>query len=234
METKYLKKLTLVSHVLCPYVQRSVIALEELGIEYKRIDIDLSNPPEWFSDISPLGKVPVLIVDDNVVLFESAVIAEFINEIADGDLLSRDSIGKAQQRAWIEFASATLNNIGQLYFVKAGKAFDDSKAELESKLVTLEQNLSNTMFFSGENFSLVDAAFAPVFRYLDLFETLLDDRFHDTDSQLSNWRKTLAHRASVIKAVSPDYPMLLAGFVGAQDSHLGSLSRLYLAERVAA
>lgn len=234
MRSEYPQKLTLVSHLLCPYVQRSVMALEELGIEYKRIDIDLGNPPEWFTDISPLGKVPLLLIDDGVVLFESAVIAEFINEIANGDLLAKDSIEKARQRAWIEFASATLDNIGQLYHARAGKAFERAKAGLESKLATLEQNLSIEQFFTGTGFSLVDAAFAPVFRYLDLFEKLLDDDFHEVDSRLSIWRKSLLHRTSVIKAVSPDYQILLADFVGRQPSYLGSLSRHYLAERTAA
>jgi len=194
MQKNYPQKLTLVSHVLCPYVQRSVIALEELGIDYKRIDIDLNNPPEWFTDMSPLGKVPVLLIDDDIVLFESAVIAEFINEIADGNLLSQNSIAKAQQRAWIEFASATLDNIGQLYSARAGKAFERSKSSLESKLATLGRNISSRPFFGGGAFSLVDAAFAPVFRYLDLFEILLDDRFHDDYSKLINWRKILSQQ----------------------------------------
>jgi len=234
MKKQLPQKLILVSHILCPYVQRSVMALEELGIEYKRIDIDLGNPPEWFTELSPLGKVPVLLVDDDVVLFESAVIAEFINEIADGDLLFKDSIGKAQQRAWVEFASVTLDNVGQLYNARAGRAFERSKASLESKLITIEQNLSGAQYFSSEDFSLVDAAFAPVFRYLDLFEVLLDDRFHDLESKLSGWRKKLSQRTSVIKAVSPDYPILLAKFVSARPSYLGKLSRGYMKESVAA
>ena len=234
MKANIPQNLTLVSHLLCPYVQRSVIALEELGVAYKRIDIDLGNPPQWFTDISPLGKVPVLLVDDDVVLFESAVIAEFINEIASGNLLSQNAIDKAQQRAWIEFASATLDNIGQLYHAKAGKAFERTKITLDSKLAILEDNLSQTAFFSGEDFSLVDAAFAPVFRYLDLFEALLDDRFHKTDSKLSSWRLTLAKRSSVIKAVSPEYPSLLAEFVGKRPSYLGSLAREFSIKSVAA
>ena len=39
---------TLVSHVLCPYVQRVAIVLAEKGIPFERIDIDLSNKPAWF------------------------------------------------------------------------------------------------------------------------------------------------------------------------------------------
>ena len=53
-------KLTLISHKLCPYVQRAVIALTEKGVPFERIDIDLANKPDWFLKISPLGKVPVL------------------------------------------------------------------------------------------------------------------------------------------------------------------------------
>ena len=53
-----------ISHKLCPYVQRAVIALNEKGVPFERIDIDLANKPDWFLKISPLGKVPVLLVDD--------------------------------------------------------------------------------------------------------------------------------------------------------------------------
>jgi len=74
-----MRKLTLISHVLCPYVQRAVIALKEKGVDYERIDIDLANKPDWFLKISPLGKVPVLKVGDEVI-FESAVIAEFLED----------------------------------------------------------------------------------------------------------------------------------------------------------
>src|SRR4029450_6177472 len=72
--------LKLISHKLCPYVQRAVIALTEKGIPFERIDIDLANKPDWFLKISPLGKVPVLVVAQDgreVALFESNVICEY-------------------------------------------------------------------------------------------------------------------------------------------------------------
>ena len=39
--------LKLISHKLCPYVQRAVIALTEKGVAFERIDIDLANKPDW-------------------------------------------------------------------------------------------------------------------------------------------------------------------------------------------
>jgi len=93
-------QLTLISHKLCPYVQRAAITLEELNIDYKRIDIDLNNKPDWFKKLSPTGKVPLLVIDDDTVLFESAVIAEYINDSAtnaENTLLSSNPLAKAKR-----------------------------------------------------------------------------------------------------------------------------------------
>ena len=78
------RKFTLVSSPLCPDVQRAAIALNENGAPFELITIDLDNKPVWFDVISPLGKTPVLIIDDNVngreVIFESAVILDYLEE----------------------------------------------------------------------------------------------------------------------------------------------------------
>ncbi len=111
-----MSRLTLISHHLCPYVQRAAIALAEKGVAFERITIDLAAKPEWFEAISPLGKVPLLRVArpdrDDAVLFESAVICEFIEETQPGTPLHpADPIERARHRAWIEFASSVLSDI---------------------------------------------------------------------------------------------------------------------------
>lgn len=68
-----LPAIELISFKTCPFVQRSVITLKEKGIDFKTTYIDLAEKPAWFLAISPLGKVPVLKIGDEV-LFESAVI----------------------------------------------------------------------------------------------------------------------------------------------------------------
>lgn len=81
--------LELVSHHLCPYVQRAVITLLEKEIPHQRTYIDLSDKPDWFQVISPLGKVPLLKIQDEI-LFESAVICEYLDEITLKSLHPRD------------------------------------------------------------------------------------------------------------------------------------------------
>ena len=71
--------LKLVSYKACPFVQRVAITLQYKGVDYDIEYIDLGTPPDWFLAISPLKKVPILIVGDTVI-FESAVINEYIDE----------------------------------------------------------------------------------------------------------------------------------------------------------
>ena len=107
-------KLTLISHKLCPYVQRAVIALAEKGVPFERIDVDLASKPDWFLKISPLGKTPVLLVGDTAI-FESAVIVEYLEDTQSPALHPADPLERAEHRAWIEFGSAILNDIAGLY-----------------------------------------------------------------------------------------------------------------------
>ena len=94
-------KFELVSFDICPYVQRSVITLKHKKIDFKLTFIDLEKPPEWFNKISPLGKVPLLLVRNSesekpTVLFESAPINEYLDEVTPDSINSKDPIQKAR------------------------------------------------------------------------------------------------------------------------------------------
>src|SRR5919205_1477764 len=124
--------LKLISHKLCPYVQRAVISLTEKGVPFERIDVDLANKPDWFKKISPLGKTPVLLEGDTAI-FESAVILEYLEETQPNPLHPADPLARAEHRAWIEFGSATLNDIWVLYTAADEAAFSTKTAALREK-----------------------------------------------------------------------------------------------------
>ncbi len=213
-------KLSLISHALCPYVQRAVIALTEKGVDYERIDIDLRAKPDWFLALSPLGKTPVLRVNDTVI-FESAVICEYLEDTLAPALHPADPLQRARHRAWIEFASATLNAIWSYYSARDEGAFAAAGLTLSQRFAQLEQELADGPWFAGSAFSLVDAAFAPVFRYFDVFDEAGEGDLFGATPKVRAWRQALAQRASVRTAVAPEYPALLRQFVVAQDGVLG-------------
>lgn len=213
-------KPTLISHALCPYVQRAVIALKEKQVDYERIDIDLNAKPGWFVALSPTGKTPLLRVDGEAI-FESAVICEYLEDTLSPALHPADPLQRAKHRAWIEFASATLNAIWNFYTAKDDAAYAKSTQALAERFAQVEKVLGDGPYFAGAHFSLVDAAFAPALRYFDVFDSVSDVDLFQTTPKLRAWRRALSQRASVREAVSPDYPALLKRFVIAQRSVLG-------------
>jgi len=227
-------KLTLISHHLCPYVQRAAIALGETDVAFERRDIDLANKPDWFLKLSPLGKVPMLVVDDDVVLFESTVIAQYVDEIAGGTLLSSDPLEKYRQLAWLKYASQTIAGIGRLYSANNRYALDSARTSLKDKFRRLEENLQAGPWFANEHFTLVDAAFAPAFRYFDIIEDLTGLEFFANAPKVARWRNALAERPSVISAVTEDYPERLLGFLANRDSVIGRIAKTNIAARRAA
>jgi glutathione S-transferase len=211
--------LVLVSHPLCPYVQRAAIVLAEKGVAFVRRDIDLADKPGWFRKISPLGKTPVLLVGDEAV-FESAVICEYLDETALPHLHPSGALQRARHRSWMEFGSALLNAIGAFYSAPDEAALAARAGEIHAHLRQVEAVLGEGPYFAGERFSIVDAVFGPAFRYFDLFDAIGDFGFWEGLPKVQRWRLALAMRPSVAQAVRPDYRDLLGKFLSARGSAL--------------
>lgn len=215
-------QLTLVSFDLCPYVQRAAIVLAEKGVPYRRVDVDLADKPEWLEAISPLGKVPLLKMGDTV-LFESGPIVEYLDEVHRPQLHPHDPLARARHRGWMELGSALLSDIWTLETTPDAKAFAAAETAARLKLGRIDAALGDGEFFAGDQFTLVDAVWAPVFRYLDAFERLAGLDLAAGLQKVAGWRKALAQRPSVKKAVAADYPARLEAFLRRQPSHLASL-----------
>jgi glutathione S-transferase len=216
--------LKLISHRLCPYVQRAVIALTEKGVPFQRIDIDLANKPDWFVAISPLGKTPVLQVGD-AAIFESAVILEYLEETQPKPLHPADPLRRAEHRGWIEFASTVLSDIAGFYSAPDEAAFSARVVQLEQRFRRLEARVAASPWFDGGEFSLVDATFGPVFRYFDVFDGIADFGVLGGKPKLARWRRALSSRPSVRAAVGADYAVLLRDFLNKRNSWLSQLQR---------
>ena len=213
--------LTLVSHHLCPYVQRAAIALAEKAVPFERIDVDLAHKPDWFRALSPLGKTPVLKVGETAI-FESAVVLEYLEDTQPGPLHPRDPLRRAEHRSLIEFGSAILNDIWGFYAAPDAAALEGKRRQLAERFTWLERRIVAEPWFDGAEFSLVDAVFAPVFRYFDAFDRIADFGMLSGNPKLSRWREALAARPSVQSAVAADYDQRLRAFLLARNSHLST------------
>lgn len=211
--------LVLVSHRLCPYVQRVAIVLQEKELAHERRNIDLARKPQWFLDVSPLGKTPVLIAGGQPI-FESTVICEYLEDVFEPRMHPQDALNRAKHRSWMEFGSSVLANVAQLYSAPGATELDLAAETLRRKFEQIERVLDEAPFFGGRRFTMVDAAFGPVFRYFDVIESHIDLGTFRTLERVQAWRRALGQRPSVQGAVAPEYPDLLERFLLAKGSEL--------------
>lgn len=215
-------QLILVSHHLCPYVQRAMISLTEKAVSFERLYVDLSRKPDWFLALSPLGKTPLLKVGGTAI-FESAVILEYLEETQANPLHPADPLRRAEHRSWIEFGSSILNDVWGLYAAPDQERFTAKAEALSGKFSRLEERLGGGPYFDGAVFSLVDAAYGPVFRYFDVFDRIGRFGILDEKPRVAAWRRALSERPSIKRAVAGDYEARLWRFLEARGSHLSGV-----------
>lgn len=160
------------------------IALLEKGLEFERINVDLSKreqkTPEYLK-IHPFGQIPAL-DDEGFVIYDSTVINEYLeDEYPYPPLMPRDSEGRARARLMEDFRDSHFNP----YFVhliqemrkpegeRDGVRIDNAKAEIAKAFDRIEQELSGGEYLAGA-FSLADVAFMANLELLDRFAIPVD------------------------------------------------------------
>ena len=194
-----MSKPKLISFKLCPYVQRSVILLKEKGVDYDIEYIDVYDPPEWFLALSPTGKVPILQVEDTV-LFESAVINEYLDEVYAPALHPSSPIRKAQNRAWMEFTSPMYMDTFNIMMAADKESSDTAIEGLNKNLAGLDKAMENTPWFNGADLSLIDISAAPLFTRLAFYKEHCDLDLLKGFLNLQAWSDGLLARQSVIES----------------------------------
>jgi len=196
---------TLVSFALCPFVQRSVITLKVKGKPFHMAYIDLEKPPTWFLEAVPTAKVPALFVDDTV-LFESAVINEYIDESFGARLQELSTLDRARERAWIRYVEELVMDQYRLLTAETQSDFQAHKQSLFQRLGVLS-GMAGARFFSGDAFGLLDAAIAPVFMRLKLMPAVYRDLESEFGAhhRLFSWIENLMQMDEVRDSVVEDF-----------------------------
>ncbi|WP_038089611.1 glutathione S-transferase family protein [Acidihalobacter prosperus] len=205
--------LELISFKLCPFVQRSVVTLLYKQVPFEITYIDLASPPEWFLAISPFGKVPALRLDDGSALFESAIINEYIDDITPPQLNPADPLKRARNRSWIQFGEQCIVDQYQLTVAKNEDDFEAVHTRARNNLDKVEAILGEGPWFNGRDFSLVDAAYAPIFMRYALIKPMDDVMSASRYPRLNAWATALLDLPAVRRSVVEDFDRLFAEYV---------------------
>jgi glutathione S-transferase len=194
----------IISSSTCPFAQRTRMALIEKGIDFDLTAISLDDKPDWFLEISPYGKVPVL-RHDGKVIFESAVINEYLDEVfPDRPLLPRDPYARAQARIWIDFANVRfVPHVYKLMLAQDAERQAFQAERLTKALLMMEHEglgkLSDVPYWLGDDISLVDLTFLPHMQRLGVLAHYRGFRIPEECVLVKAWLQLMGRRPSVME-----------------------------------
>jgi RNA polymerase-associated protein len=151
-----------------PFSHRCRIVLYEKQMDFQVIDVDLFNKPEDIAVINPYNRVPVL-VDRDLVLYESNIINEYIDErFPHPQLMPPDPQTRARARQLLYTMEQELFTHVEV-LEKNLKSADKSRVHIRDRLAELAPMFLKQKHLLGEDFSMLDVAIAPLLWRLDYY-----------------------------------------------------------------
>ncbi len=164
----------LIGSLTSPYVRKARVVLAEKKIDY---DFELDSPwtpKNQVNNVNPLGKIPVLVLDDNTVLFDSRVIVEYLDNVAPNNkLMPGQNRERTEVKRWEALADGVCDAAALVFLEKKRpreQQSDDWIARQEDKivrsLVFMSGELADNSWCMGTHFSLADVAIGCALGYL--------------------------------------------------------------------
>ncbi len=202
-----------------------MILLRAKDIEFDVTYIDLLNKPDWFLEISPHGKVPVLKVGDEI-LFESNAIAEYLDEVVPPRLHPEDPLARAKNRAWTDFVPTFASAISTIHYSKSREEMEQAVADAKDKLAKVEGALAGRgndgPYFNGPDLALVDAAYAPFLQRHLFADRVLKNNLIDDYPLIRAWADTLLADERITGAVPDNFEAEFIASLKRRGTHAGT------------
>lgn len=189
----------------CPYAQRTWIALNEKGVDYKPVFVDLASKPEWFFPLNPHGRVPTLAWADGGKedsMYESLICNEYVEDAFPGpSLLPPTPAGRAKARLLIDqFGAKVGAAFGKVMFAGSG----EGGAALDEALQWLEKELdASGPFAMGSDWTLADCAMGPFIIRLGLLKEVCGYEVPASLARVARYRDAVLSRPSVKATMQP-------------------------------
>jgi GST-like protein len=185
-----------------PNVKKISIMLEEIGYEYKVVNIDLNKGDQFkpeFKKISPFSKIPVIIDQGNhKSIFESGAILMYLAEQSGKFYDTKDRLEINQWlMAQMGYVGPMLGQHHQFHHYNPGKSqFGEERYFKISKRIyeELDERLSKSKFLAGENYTIAD---------IGTFPWIARHEWHDIGlinyKNLTRWYVEISEREAVKK-----------------------------------
>ncbi|WP_264404067.1 glutathione S-transferase family protein [Vibrio owensii] len=156
-------------------------------------------------DISPNGKAPIVITENNTVLFDADAIVSYLDKQYSGLLQPRSTEDIALLEAWANYGSkqyvpqcSTMRSVDEAEFKQHWAVF-------EKALINMEKQLGSSAFFFGDELSRVDIAWLPILHRAWLVEKATGhDMFRDFP-KIKRWQENIMKLDWLMETVSENF-----------------------------
>jgi glutathione S-transferase len=198
----------LLTSTTCPYAQRAVITANALKLNCEIEYIDLKNKPDWFVELTPFAKVPVMIDNENRVLFESLVVSNYLNQLHGYPLSPKDKFTNAINDAWIQHLSLCMSSLGPIARSENKEQLQEALTDFQKKLQPLEAVLGDGPYFNGEYFFMIDIFYAPLFLRMQESSQHFQVDFYQAFPKVKQWANNLLQHPVVQQSTVDNFSEL--------------------------
>jgi glutathione S-transferase len=132
-----------------------------------------------------------VLVDGEAVVYESAIINEYLEEkYPEGALMPKDPLKRARVRIWIDYCNTRLQRAAG--YIAHNYQVEKSKEELQQYLGTLNREMRGREYI-GDAYSLADITYIPFFCRLERYQSAVDETF----PYVQAWMERLLARPAV-------------------------------------
>lgn len=192
----------------CPFAQRAWITANALKVDCEIEIIDLKNKPDWFLALTDFAKVPVLIDDQQRVLWESMVVSNYLNELHDYKLNPKDRFVNAINDAWIQHVGIVQSLAYHMASAENTTLLEQVCAGFCQQLQPVEKALQAGPYFNGKQFCMIDIFYAPVFLRAKLIAEYYNLDLYANLPKIANWSDQLIEHPAVTATVLPEFAQL--------------------------
>ncbi len=196
----------LYGHATSPYVRKVRIALREKNIRFEWIEAAPSDPGNRIASLNPLGKVPVLETDDGRVLFDSALIVEYVDALG-GEQLIPEGPARLDALLWHTLGSGIVDAVVARLIESRRPENQQSQAfmarqeeKISRSIAWADQAEKGPAYLIGQRFSLADLGLGLALEYVD-FRYPHDWR--GSHPRLARWLAGISTRGSFAETIPP-------------------------------
>lgn len=189
----------LYSGTSCPFSHRCRIVLYEKGMDFEIRDVDMHDPPEEIAAMNPYNQVPIL-VERDLVLYESNIINEYIDErFPHPQLMPPDPVMRARARLFLfNFERDLFNHVREI-MEGTQKAADKARIIIRDNLTAIAPIFNKQKYMLGEDYTMLDVAIAPLLWRLDYYGIVMPKQA----APLLKYAERIFSRQAFIDALTP-------------------------------